>query len=437
MSQKEFPRRRRKLLRAMGPRTVAVVATSKVQYRNSDTAHPFRPDSDFYYLSGFPEPEAVLVLIPGRPEGETLLFCRERDPEKEQWTGSMIGVAGAKELSLVEESYPISRLDEMMPSLLEERSRIYHTLGRNAELDGRLVGWLNQARRKARAGTEAPSEIVDLDRILHELRLIKDASELKRMRKAARITARAHQRAMRTCRPGMWEYQLEAEILHEFTANQVRSPSYPSIVAAGANACVLHYSDNNCEIQNGDLVLIDAGAEFEYYAADITRTFPANGRFSAPQRELYDLVLKAQLAAIEKVRPGQRWNDPHDAAVAVLTKGMVALGLLTGKVKELIRDGAYRRFYMHRTGHWLGMDAHDVGTYKVDGAWRYLKAGMVLTVEPGIYIPQGAEGVPEKYWGIGIRIEDDCLVTEGDAEILTAAVAKHPDEIEALMVRKR
>ncbi len=437
MSQKELLRRRRRLLKALGPTSVGVIATSVVHYRNRDNAYPFRPDSDFYYLTGFPEPDAVLVLLPGRSEGETLLFCRERDPAKEQWTGPMNGIAGAKASSGVDAAYPIEALDEWMPTLLEDRTRIYHTLGRNAELDTRIIGWIRQVRQKIRAGIRAPGEIVDLDRLLHEQRLIKDPAEAKRMRQAARVSVRAHRRVMQTCRPGLWEYQLEAEFLHELNRAGVRATAYPSIVAAGANACILHYSDNRAEVRDGDLVLVDAGGEFEYYASDITRTFPANGRFSEPQREIYDLVLKAQHAAIGLVRPGRRWNEPHDAAVQVITKGLVALGLLEGKVKDLIKGEAYKRFYPHRTGHWLGMDVHDVGEYKVEGEWRYLKPGMILTVEPGLYIPREAEGVPEKYWGIGVRIEDNCLVTEAEPEILTAGAPKDPVEIEALMAKPR
>lgn len=435
MNQKEFRRRRQRFLKTLGPGTVAILTTSSVCYRNRDTEYPFRPDSDFYYLTGFPEPEAVLVMIPGRPEGETLLFCRERNAEKEMWTGARAGIEGAKEVYGIDEAHSIAQLDEIMPSLLENRYRIYYTLGLNPTLDARVVGWIGQVRRKTRIGIRAPSEIVDLERVLHEQRLFKATAELKRMRTAARISTCAHRRAMQICRPGMREYQLEAELLHEFTRAGARSPAYASIVAAGGNACVLHYSDNNGEIHDGDLVLIDAGCEVEYYASDITRTFPANGRFSEAQRQLYDLVLKAQRAAIDEVRPGRRWNDPHDTAVRVLTKGLVALGLLDGKVKDLIKEENYKRFYMHRTGHWLGMDVHDVGEYKVNGEWRELKPGMVLTIEPGIYIPREAEGIPKEYWGIGIRIEDDCLVTEAEAEVLTAAVPTDPEEIESLMAK--
>ncbi|CAK0742428.1 Xaa-Pro aminopeptidase [Gammaproteobacteria bacterium] len=436
MNPKEFLRRRRRFLKMVGPGTVAMLATNIIHRRNRDTEYPFRPDSDFYYLTGFSEPEAVLVMIPGRPEGESLLFCRERNQEKEMWTGPRIGIEGAKEVYGMDEAYPIDKLDEMMPSLLENHTRLYYTLGLNSTLDTRVISWISQVRRKTRTGVRAPSEVVDLERVLHEQRLFKEPSELKRMRKAARIAARAHQRAMQTCQPGMREYQLEAELLHEFTRAGARATAYESIVAAGNNACVLHYSNNDSEIQDGDLVLIDAGCEVEYYASDISRTFPANGRFTEAQRQLYDLVLKAQRAAIDEVRPGRRWNDPHDTAVRIITKGLVALGLLDGKVKDLVKEENYKRFYMHRTGHWLGMDVHDVGEYKVGGEWRELKPGMVLTIEPGIYIPREAEGVPEKYWGIGIRIEDDCLVTETEAEVLTASVPTAPEEIESLMAKR-
>ncbi|CAK0772160.1 Xaa-Pro aminopeptidase [Gammaproteobacteria bacterium] len=433
MNQKEFLRRRRRFLKAVGPSSVAVIGTNSIHYRNRDTEYPFRPDSDFYYLTGFPEPEALLVIAPGRAEGEVVLFCRERNPEKEAWTGPWVGVKGAKELYDVNDAHSIGKLDEIMPGLLENRVRVYHTFGINAELDTRLVGWIGQVRRKLRTGVGAPSEIVDLSRILHEQRLIKDSLEIKNMRAAARISARAHRRVMQACRPGMMEYQLEAELLHEFTRVGGRSLAYAPIVAAGSHACTLHYSDNNGEIHDGDLVLVDAGCELDYYASDITRTFPANGHFSEAQRQLYDLVLKAQYSAIDEVRPGRHWNDPHDAAVQIITKGLIALGLLEGKAKDLVKEEKYKRFYMHKSGHWLGMDVHDVGTYKIDDEWRELKPGMVLTVEPGLYIPQNAEGVPEKYWGIGIRIEDECLVTNNQPEILTSAVPKDPKEIEALM----
>lgn len=436
MNQKEFQRRRRRFLKAIAPGTVAIIATNTIHYRNHNSEYPFRPDSDFYYLTGFPEPEAVFVMVPGRVEGEVLLFCRERDPKKEVWSGPWAGVEGAKEVYGANEAYPIGKLDEVMPTLLENCIRIYHTLGHNSELDSRLLSWIHQVRRKARTGIRAPSEIVALDRILHEQRLVKESSELRRIRTAARISARAHQRVMRTCRPGIKEYQLEAELLHEFTRAGARAQAYPSIVAAGIHSCILHYSDNNGEIHDGDLVLVDAGCEFDYYASDITRTFPANGRFGETQREIYDLVLSAQYAAINEVRPDRRWNDPHDTAIRILTKGLVALGFLEGKVKDLIKEKSYQRFYMHGTGHWLGMDVHDVGAYMMDDhQWRKLKPGMVLTIEPGIYIPPNSEGIPEKYWGIGIRIEDECLVTENDPEVLTAAVPKDPEEIEALMAK--
>lgn len=436
MNQKEFLRRRRRFTKALDNNAIALVATNQIHYRNRDSEYPFRPDSDFYYLTGFPEPEAMLVIVPERPDGETIIFCRERDPEKEAWTGARIGIDGAKAVYGANEAYPFSKLDEIMPNLLKNRTRIYYSFGLNSDLDLKLGAWLQQIRNKTRAGIYAPTEIFDLSRVLHEQRLIKDPNEIKMIRAAARITARAHQRAMQICRPGMKEYQLEAELIHEFTQSGARGLAYSPIVAAGKNACILHYSDNCSEINHDDLVLIDAGCELDYYAADITRTFPANGVFNAAQRQIYDLVLKAQLAAIDQVRAGQKWNEPHDTAVQILTKGLVELGLLEGKVKELIKENHYKRFYRHSTSHWLGMDVHDVGDYQINGQWRELKPGMVLTIEPGIYIPANTEGVPEKYWGIGIRIEDECLVTKHAPEVLTANAPKDSEEIQKIMANK-
>ncbi len=432
---KEFARRRRRLLKTLTPGSVAILATSSVQLRNRDNEYPFRPDSDFFYLTGFPEPEALLVLVPGRKEGEYLLFCRDKDPAMELWTGSRVGTLGAKEHYGANEAYPIAQLDEVMLGLLENRSRIYYTLGTNASWDERVLGWINQVRRKARGGVQAPGEFIGLDQLIHEMRLRKSPSEIRLMEEAARITSEAHCRAMGVCRPGCYEYQLEAELLHTFIQRGARSPAYPSIVGGGSNACTLHYTTNDCLLQDGDLVLIDAGCEYQGYAADITRTFPVNGRFSDPQRRVYDWVLAAQQAAIAQVKSGKSWNDPHEAAVKVLTQGLVELGLLTGKVKTLIKEEKYKRFYMHRTGHWLGMDVHDVGSYRSGDDWRLLEPGMVMTVEPGLYIPGGQEDIPQDYWDIGIRIEDDVLVTEGDPVILTGGVPKETSAIEALMAK--
>jgi len=436
MNYQEFHRRRQRFIRALGPDSIALIATNPIQYRNRDVEYPFRPESDFYYLSGFPEPRALLVIIPQRPAGTVLLFCQERNFERELWNGPQIGVTDAKPIYLVDEAYPITQLDDLMPVLLENRDQIYYSWGMNPDFDRQVMNWVNQVRRKIRTGVHAPSRIVDIQQVLHEQRLIKTPAELRRIRKATRISANAHRRAMQICRPGIYEYQLEALLLREFTRFGARAQAYTSIVAAGDNSCILHYTKNNSLINDGDLVLIDAGCEFEYYAADITRTFPANGHFTPAQRTIYSLVLKAQLAALDAVRPGNNWNQPHAAAVKTITEGLVELNLLAGDVAELIAAEKYKCFYPHRTGHWLGLDVHDVGSYKVNNEWRALKPGMVLTVEPGIYLPRNATDIPEEYRGIGIRIEDTCVVTKNGLEILTTAVPKDPDEIEQLMNQK-
>lgn len=431
--QRAYRRRRQRLMRSMGRGGVAVLPTAPVRVRNRDTEYPFRHDSDFCYLTGFREPEAVMVLAPGRPEGEYILFCRERDPDMELWNGRRAGTEGARQHYGADQALPISDLDRMLPDLLANREQLYYTLGKEAGFDARLTEALQTVRRRVRTGVRAPAAIVSLEHLVHEMRLFKDVDERALMRKAAQISAAAHRRAMAICRPGMPEHRLEAELIHEFVAQGARHPAYASIVGGGANACILHYTENSDPLRDGDLVLIDAGAEYEGYAADITRTFPVNGRFSEAQRQLYALVLAAQRAAIAKAVPGNRWNEPHDAAVRVLTRGLVRLGLLKGDVRELIRKGAYRKFYMHRTGHWLGMDVHDVGEYRIGDRWRPLEPGMVLTVEPGLYVRGGTRGIAKRWWDIGIRIEDDVLITRSGNEVLTAGVPKEMDEIEALM----
>jgi Xaa-Pro aminopeptidase len=433
MNQNEFKRRRRQLMRMMGAGSIAILPTAPQAVRNRDVHHPFRPDSDFYYLTGFPEPEAVAVLIPGRPQGEFILFCRERDPKKEQWDGARAGQDGAIASYGADDSFPITDLDDILPRMLEQCERVFYAMGCNPELDKKLGEWVNAIRCQSRSGLHGPVEFLALDHFLHDMRLYKSRSEIAVMRRAAAISAAAHSRLMREVRPGMAEYELEAAFAHACAVQGARHQAYPSIVGGGNNACVLHYVDNRDLLKDGDLVLVDAGCELDCYASDITRTFPINGRFSDAQRALYELVLEAQLAAIDKARPGNHWNDPHDAAVRVLTRGLVKLGLLKGRPSQLLKDRAYTKFYMHRTGHWLGMDVHDVGDYKVDGHWRELEPGMVLTVEPGLYIPRGTRGVAKQWRGIGIRIEDDVLVTKGEPEVLTAAVPKTVAEIEALM----
>jgi Xaa-Pro aminopeptidase len=419
-------------MRMMGEGAIAIVPAAPMRVRNRDVEYPYRQDSDLLYLTGFPEPEAVAVLIPGRRQAQYVLFCRDRDPEQETWHGRRAGQKGAVERYGADDAFPITDMDEILPGLLERRDRIYYTLGQEPDFDRRLMGWINQIRSKVRAGSHPPHGFISLDYVLHDMRLYKSRAEIAAMKKAAAISIAAHRRAMRLCRPGMMEYQIEAELLHEFRRGATE-PAYPSIVGGGANACILHYTENASQLNEGDLLLIDAGAEYQGYASDITRTFPVNGRFRPAQRELYELVLEAQYAAIEQVRPGNHWNDPHDAAVKVITRGLVKLGLLSGRTPRLIRDGEYRRFYMHRTGHWLGLDVHDVGDYRVGEQWRLLEPGMVLTVEPGIYIPAHSKGIPRRWWDIGVRIEDDVLVTRDGHQVLSQALEKEPDEIEAMV----
>jgi len=432
MEQKEFARRRKQLMRMMGPDSIAILPTNPEQSRNRDVDFPFRPDSDFYYLTGFSEPEAVAVLMPGRKHGEYLLFCRDRDPEMETWHGRRAGPDGVVEHFEADDAFPVSDIDDILPGLLEGRDRVFYTMGTAPDFDKRVIGWVKHIRRQSRSGKHTPEEFVSLEHFVHDMRLYKSRAEIKTMRQAANISARAHKRAMQVCEPGMMEYELEAEFLYEFR-KAGGEPAYPSIVGGGENACILHYTENDAPLNKGDVVLIDAGVEHDCYASDITRCFPVGGRFSKAQRAIYELVLAAQLAAIEEVYPGNDWNAPHVAAVKVLTRGLVKLGLLKGRPATLIKEQAYRRFYMHRTGHWLGMDVHDVGDYKVGEVWRELEPGMVLTVEPGLYIPAHSKGVARKWWNIGIRIEDDVLVTRDGYDVLSKATPKTIDEIESLM----
>ncbi|MGX2042009.1 Xaa-Pro aminopeptidase [Methylocaldum sp. MU1018] len=429
----EFKQRRKQLMRRIKKKSVALIASAPASVRNRDVEYPYRQDSDFHYLTGFDEPEAVAVFAPGRKQGEYVLFCREFDRDKAIWTGNHAGLEGARDTYGADEAFPIGELDKVLPGLLENRERVYFPIGHDPALDHRVSAAVNSVRGRVRTGVRAPFEFVSLEHLLHEQRLIKSPHEIHLIRKAAEVSVLAHKRAMRACAPGKHEYEIEAELLHEFTRHGMRAPAYPCIVAGGHNACVLHYTENKDELEDGDLLLIDAGAEHESYAADITRTFPISGTFGESQRLLYELVLEAQLDAIEQVRPGNRWNDPHDAAVHTLTKGLVKLGLLEGRVSKLIKDEAYKRFYMHRTGHWLGMDVHDVGEYRIDGEWRVLEPGMVLTVEPGLYVAPDCHDVDPRWRGIGIRIEDDVLVTKEGPEILTAGLPKTVAEIESFM----
>jgi Xaa-Pro aminopeptidase len=393
----------------------------------------FRQDSNFYYLTGFDEPEAVALLIPGREHGEFVLFCREKDPTRELWDGHRTGQEGAVTHFGANDAFPISDVDEILPGLIEGKSRVYYAMGRHKEFDAQVMTWVNSIRANVRQGAHSPGEFSDLDHLLHDLRLYKSQQELALMAEAARISCEAHKRAMRYCQPGVFEYQLEAEILHEFGLSGAREPAYGSIVGGGKNACILHYRENDQVLKNNDLVLIDAGCEYEFYAADITRTFPVNGVFNAAQKALYNIVLEAQLAAIAVTKIGFHWNEPHDATVQVIAKGLSKLGLLAGSVDEIIQTESYKKYYMHRAGHWLGIDVHDVGDYKVADQWRELEEGMVMTVEPGIYIPANDESVPEQFRGIGIRIEDDVVVTKDTAWVLTEGVPKTVEAIEARM----
>jgi len=432
MKKSEFERRRRQLMRMMGRDAIAIIPAASVKQRNNDVDYHYRQDSDFQYLTGFGEPEAVAVLVPGRPQGEYVLFVRDRDPARETWDGARAGPDGAVAQHGADDSFPIADIDEILPGLLERCSRVYYTMGVHHDFDQRVFGWVNGLRAQTKKGLHTPQEFVALDHLLHEMRLFKSRPELDAMRRAGQIAAQAHCRAMKSAAPGRMEYEVMADILHEFHRQKADISYYP-IVGSGPNACVLHYHANDRQMKDGDLLLIDAGCEFDYYASDITRSFPVSGRFTPPQRALYEVVLAAQRAAIEKARPGNHWNEPHEAAVRVITQGLVKLGLLKGKVPALVRGEAYKKFFMHRTGHWLGMDVHDVGEYKVGEQWRLLEPGMVMTVEPGIYIAPGTKGVAKHWQGIGIRIEDDVAVTDGDPEVLTSGAPTDPDQIEQLM----
>ena len=429
----EYVRRRKALMAEMEPNSIAILPAAPMYIRNRDVEHIYRQDSDFQYLSGFPEPEAVIALIPGREHGEYVLFCRERDPARELWDGLRAGQDGAISEYGADDAFPIGDIDDILPGLIEGRSRVYYAIGSNQEFDHRLMEWINTIRSQARQGAQPPNEFVALDHLLHDLRLYKSANEVKVMKQAAEISARAHIRAMQASRAGLYEYHLEAELDYEFRKGGAKMPAYGSIVAAGKNACILHYRENDAVLKDGDLVLIDAGCEIDCYASDITRTFPVSGRFSMEQKAIYELVLAANEEAFKHIAPGKHWNEAHEATVRVITAGLVELGLLNGDVDELIAAEAYKPFYMHRAGHWLGMDVHDVGDYKVGGEWRVLEPGMAMTVEPGIYIAADNQNVAEKWRGIGVRIEDDVVVTRHGCEILTNGVPKSVAEIEALM----
>lgn len=433
MDIKSFIVRRKKLAAQMQD-GVLILPTAPEQLRNGDAHYPYRFSSYFYYLTGFGEPEAVLVMVSSDSGAEVkqILFCRDKDQEREIWDGFRYGPDAAKDTFGFDETHSITELDQRMPDLLANQDSVYSAIGVDSAWDSRVTDWINQVRARVRKGDTAPSKLYDYRGLLDEMRLCKGEEELMVMQQAADISAEAHQRAMRVVHPGMYEYEIEAELLHTFRQRGTQSPAYTSIVAGGANACVLHYVENNAVLNKGDLLLIDAGCELDGYASDITRTFPIDGRFTPVQRDVYQLVLSAQKAAIAAVFPGNNWDDPHQAALRVLVQGFIDFKLCQGSVDAVIESEDYKRFYMHRTGHWLGMDVHDVGTYKKEGDWRLFQSGMVLTVEPGCYIRPAAD-VPEHFWNIGIRIEDDVVVTEKGRNILTDAAPKEIDEIEELM----
>ncbi|WP_299311969.1 Xaa-Pro aminopeptidase [uncultured Halomonas sp.] len=434
IANEEYRARRRALMDALPADSAVLLPGASLVTRSRDSEFPFRQDSDFHYLSGFPEPDALLLLLPGRAEGECVLFCQDRNPLMEAWTGIRLGAEGAVREHGVDQAFENAERDERLETLLDGRHTLYLPLDSAdamaiaEEVRGALMA-------RVRQGARPPEALADVAPLIHEARLVKSEAELALLRHAAEISARAHVRAMRAARPGLAESHLQAELEHEFRWQGGSGPAYASIVGGGANACVLHYIENRDPLADGDLVLIDAGAEFDLYAGDITRTFPVNGRFSEAQRALYELVLKVQEEAVAAIRPGVTLVELHEGVVRGLTEGLIELGLLEGEVQARIDDESYRRFYLHSTSHWLGLDVHDVGVYRQGGEPRPLVPGMVLTVEPGLYVPAD-DDIPEAFRGIGIRIEDDVAVTAGGHEVLTTGAPKQVSEIEALMAMK-
>ena len=433
ITNKEYAGRRKELMSLMHSNSIAIISSSPEKVRSRDTHYPYKQNVNLSYLCGFPEPESVLVLIPGRDQGEMVLFCRDKDPLRETWDGYREGPEGAVSNFGADDAFPIADIDDILPNLIEGKDRLYYAIGKDPEFDRHLMDWVNHVRNQRGNGALPPGEFVDLDHFINEMRLFKTAGELKIMRKAAEISANAHCRAMKASKPGLFEYQLQAEIEHEFAVNGSAGAAYTSIVGGGKNGCILHYIENRDALKDGDLVLIDAGCEYQNYAADITRTFPVNGKFSDEQAAIYDIVLKAQTDAIAVIGPGIEYNKTNEATVLAITQGLVDLGILHGDVDELITSEAHREFYMHGAGHWLGMDVHDVGDYKIEAQWRVYEPGMVVTIEPGIYIAPGNPNVDKKWHGIAIRIEDDIVVTKSGNENITAGVPKMRDQIEALM----
>ena len=436
-SSKDYAFRRRELIALLKEDSIAILPGAVSQIRNSDVHYRFRQNSDFLYLTGFEESDAVLALVPGREHGQTILFCQERDDIRERWHGDITGPEAAIECLGLDDAFPIADIDDILPGLIEGRSSLYYPMGHDVRFDNQIIDWVKMISANGQKYRTPSVEFIQLDQFLHELRLHKSDAELKLMRQAARATCQGHLRILRFTRPGMMEFQIEAELYHEFAMHGAREPAYPAIVGGGSNGCVLHYIANNDELRDGDLVLVDAGGEFENYACDLTRTFPVNGRFSPAQSQIYDIVINAQLAAIDAVKPGNTWNEPHEAAVREITAGLLGLGILIGDLEELIETAAYLPYYPHKTGHWLGLDVHDVGDYQVNGMWRVFEEGMVTAIEPGIYFDPSDQDLPEHYRGIGIRIEDDVLVTRTGNEVLTGEVPKTIKDIESFMAGRR
>ncbi len=434
IKQKEYSRRRRQLMRMAGEDSIIILLAAPARIRNNDAYYPYRQDSDFLYLTGFREHDAMLVMIPEGKEGQCMLFCRSRDPEREMWDGAMVGLDAAVSEYGMDQAFDFSEVDKRLPDLLHDRERIYYDLGRTPMFDQRLIGWLNEFRGKARKTFHAPEEIHALDHMLHDMRVYKSREELSAMRRSAKVAIEAHECAMKLCSPGLNEADIHAELLHTFTRHHCE-PSYLPIVGGGANGCVLHYISNRDPLNDGDMLLIDAGAEYDGYASDITRTFPINGKFSPEQRDLYEVVLAAQAAAFEQAYAGKQWQDMHDAAVRVATEGMISLGILEHSLEEELETKGYKHFYVHNTGHWLGLDVHDVGEYTIDGHSRELEPGMVMTVEPGIYIHPEESSVSKCWRGVGIRIEDNIAITRDEPRILTDDLVRTPDDIEAMMAQ--
>ncbi len=433
----EFGRRRRKLMGFMGNNSIAILPSNQEMLRSRDTDFAFRQHSDFHYLSGFPEPESVLVLVPGREAGEFILFCRDRDPKMETWHGRREGPKGAIKNYKCDDAFPIDDIDDILPGLMEGRDRIYYEFGNHSEFDNKIMGWINSLRAQVKNGAHPPGELIDLSHVLHDMRLFKSPAEIAVMQQVAELSAKAHNHVMQSCHKANNESDLEAEIKYQFAKQGARFEAYNSIVAAGENACILHYVENQSPLKDDDLILIDAGGELEGYAADITRTFPRNGRFSAEQKQAYQWVLKANKEAIKQVKPGNPWTAPHETAVRILTQGLIDMGILEGDVEKLVDEEAYKPFYMHKTGHWLGLDVHDVGDYLIDKEPRILEPGMVLTVEPGLYFAPKTKGLDKKWWGIGIRIEDDVLVVSKGHQVLSKTAVKEVKAIEKLMAKAK